>query len=232
VKFFSILKGNSSRTPEKNFADLAGVPLWFYAFSTLLEEPLTLNVDSDALRHFENLTLPSSWRLIRREDKHETWEKHRTDSPVVDMLLDFCQALENKQEIVCLTHATSPFVSLETFLAASRKLDEGYLSVQSVYGISDFAWFDQGDGLTPLNFSPGSVQRTQNLKPVVISKGAFFIARAVDILSTQSRTPDPSFLYNVSPLEAVEIDYPSDLEFARCVASGLPSRLSLWSLLT
>jgi len=231
VKFFSILKGQSSRTPEKNFADLAGVPLWFYAFSTLLGEQLTLNVDSDALKYLENLTLPSSWRVLTRESKHEAWEKNRTDSPVVDMLLDFCQVLENEQEVVCLTHATSPFVSLETFVAAARKLDEGYLSVQSVSRINDFAWIDEGNRLKPLNFSPGIVQRTQDLNPIVISKGAFFMARAVDILSTKSRSPNPSYYYDLSPLEAVEIDYPSDLEVARCIAAGLPSTLPLWNSL-
>ena len=49
------------------------------------------------------------------------------------MYLDFCENyVADKNEIVCLFHVTSPFISYDSILKASKYLQKGYDSVQSV----------------------------------------------------------------------------------------------------
>jgi len=232
VKFFTILKGTSTRIPNKNFINVGGVPLWFYSLSDLLEQDLTINVDSGALKRLEGLNLPSNWTVIPREFRHEIWEEERSDSPVLDMLFGFCKSLEDPASVVCLTHVTSPFVQLETFTHAELALSDGFRSVQSVTKIQDFAWLRNGSLDSPVNFDPKIVLKTQDLPPLLISNGAFFVAKAGDILSQSSRVPAPNFMYELSPTESIEIDHHGDLELAQRVALALPDKVDIWNSLT
>ena len=59
------------------------------------------------------------------------------------------------------------------------------------------------------------MQRTQDLSPILISKGAFFIAKAGDILDQRKRLPEPLIFFTLNHTQALEIDNYEDLEFAR-----------------
>ena len=59
------------------------------------------------------------------------------------------------------------------------------------------------------------MQRTQDLSPIFVSKGAFFIAKAGDILNQKKRLPEPLIFFPLNHVEGVEIDNFDDLEFAR-----------------
>ena len=59
------------------------------------------------------------------------------------------------------------------------------------------------------------MQRTQDLSPISVSKGAFFIARAGDILDQSKRLPEPLIFFPLDHIQSIEIDNDEDLEFAR-----------------
>jgi CMP-N-acetylneuraminic acid synthetase len=59
------------------------------------------------------------------------------------------------------------------------------------------------------------VQRTQDLSPILVSKGAFFIAEAGEILDQRKRLPKPLLFFPLDHMQAVEIDNFGDLKFAR-----------------
>ena len=67
----------------------------------------------------------------------------------------------------------------------------------------------------PVNFCTDRVQRTQDLSPILVSKGAFFIAKAGDILDQRKRLPQPLIFFPLDHTQSVEIDNFEDLEFAR-----------------
>ena len=71
----------------------------------------------------------------------------------------------------------------------------------------------------PINYDPTKVQRTQDLTPVYMSLGAFFIARASDIIEQNTRLPLPTFNYCLDSFESIEIDYPDQLLLARKIAT-------------
>ena len=64
------------------------------------------------------------------------------------------------------------------------------------------------------------MQRTQDLSPIMVSKGAFFIAKAGDILDQRKRLPEPVLFFPLDHTESIEIDNFDDLEFAR-ILKGL-----------
>ena len=157
-------------------------------------------------------------QVIKREEKHIKWENDKSidSSPVEDMLFDFCKTVDNS-EMVVLTHITSPFLKKETILKAIDILqnDHKAKSIHSVLQVQDFVWLKKGSQVSPVNFYTDRVQRTQDLQPILVSKGAFFIAKAGDILDQRKRLPEPLLFFPLNHTESVEIDNFEDLQFAR-----------------
>lgn len=218
MKIFTIIKEESQRIPEKNFADLAGNPLWWHLLSELEGLDVTVNTDSQKFINQLRASSLDSIKVINRLRKHIDWENNEDidSSPVEDMLFDFCTTID-KSEIVVLTHVTSPFLKKQTILDAIDVLQKDHKSksIHSVHQVQDFVWLKDASEPVPINFFADRVQRTQDLSPILVSKGAFFIAKAEDILDQQSRLPEPLLFYPLDHMQALEIDNFGDLEFAR-----------------
>ena len=218
MKIFTIIKEHSNRIPEKNFTDLNGKPLWWHLLQELNGLDVTVNTDSPKfLKQLQSSNLKQI-NVIKREEKHIKWENDKSidSSPVEDMLFDFCKTVDNS-EIVVLTHVTSPFLKKDTILKAIDILqnDNKAKSIHSVFQVQDFVWLKQGSQVTPVNFFTDRVQLTQDLQPILVSKGAFFIAKAGDILDQRKRLPEPLLFFPLNHIESVEIDNFEDLQFAR-----------------
>ena len=218
MKIFTIIKEQSERIPEKNFTDINGHPLWWHLLSELDGLDVTVNTDSQKfikqLQSYELKTIS----VIKRLQKYIDWENNKNidTSPVEDMLFDFCKTLD-RSEIVVLTHVTSPLLKKATIFDAVNMLQNNkkYKSIHSVQQIQDFVWIKKDSEECPVNFCPDRVQRTQDISPIFVSKGAFFIAKAGDILDQQKRLPQPLLFFPLDHTQSVEIDNFEDLEFAR-----------------
>ena len=224
MKIFTIVKEESKRIQEKNFRDLNGYPLWWHLMSELDGLDVTVNSDSQKfLKQLKKYNLRSI-KVIKREQKHIDWENDENidSSPVEDMLFDFCKTLDSS-EIVALTHVTSPFLKKETIFEAIEMLQDNKeaKSIHSVLQIQDFVWKKNENDASPVNFCTNRVQRTQDLQPIIVSKGAFFIAKAGDILKQKKRLPEPLLFFPLSHKESIEIDNFKDLEFAKLLKDSL-----------
>jgi CMP-N-acetylneuraminic acid synthetase len=218
MKIFTIIKEHSNRIVEKNFTDVNGKPLWWHLLYELNGLDVTVNTDSPKfLKQLQSSNLKQI-QVIKREEKHIKWENDKSidSSPVEDMLFDFCKTVDNSEMIV-LTHITSPFLKKETILKAIDILqnDHKAKSIHSVFQVQDFVWLKKGSQVSPVNFYTDRVQRTQDLQPILVSKGAFFIAKAGDILDQRKRLPEPLLFFPLNHTESVEIDNFEDLQFAR-----------------
>ena len=223
MKIFTIIKEESKRIPYKNFTDVNGHPLWWHLLSELDGLDVTVNTDSQKfLKQLLSSNLKSI-QVIKRDQKHIDWENDESidSSPVEDMLFDFCRTL-NTSEIVVLTHITSPFLKKETIFDAVEILqkDHNAKSIHSVLQVQDFVWVKKDSEASPVNFFTDRVQRTQDLPPIFVSKGAFFIAEAGDILDQRKRLPEPLIFFPLNHTQSVEIDNYDDLEFARLLKGG------------
>ena len=218
VKIFTIIKEESKRVPNKNFTEVNGHPLWWNLLSELNGLDITVNTDSQKfIKQLDGYELETI-SVIKRLQKHIDWEndKNIDSSPVEDMLFDFCETLD-RSEIVVLTHVTSILLKKETIFDAVKMLqnDQKSKSIHSVQKIQDFVWIKKDSEVNPVNFYSDRVQRTQDIMPLFVSKGAFFIAKAGDILDQRKRLPEPLLFFSLDHTQSVEIDNLEDLEFAR-----------------
>ena len=220
MKIFTIIKEESKRIPNKNFVEINGKPLWWHLLSELEGLDVTVNTDSQKFLDQLQASKLKSIKVIKRHKKHIDWENDEglKTSPVEDMLFDFCKTL-NRSEMVVLTHITSPFLKRKTLFNAVDILrnDIKSKSIHSVLRIQDFVWVEDNSKVVPVNFLTDRVQRTQDLSPILISKGAFFIARAGDILDQKKRLPEPLIFFPLDQLQSIEIDNFEDLSFAKFI---------------
>ena len=218
MKIFTIIKEQSKRIPDKNFVHINGHPLWWHLLSELDGLDITVNTDSPKFITQLKKSNLKSVQVLKRLKKHIDWENNENldSSPVEDMLFDFCKNLD-RSEIVVLTHVTSPFLKKETLFDAIKilKNDQKSKSIHSVHQVQDFVWLNKPNEAIPVNFHTDRIQRTQDLLPIFISKGAFFIAKAGDILDQQKRLPKPLLFFPLNHIQSIEIDNFEDLEFAR-----------------
>ena len=225
MKLFTIIKENSSRVNSKNFQIICNdIPLWKWTVNRLISDNHELHINTDSNKILNQVSSMNNVHGIRRSEKHIEWEKNsdKIGSPVEDMLIEFCENSSiPSSEVICLFHVTSPFIDLMTIEKASKYLSDGYDSVQSVKRIQDFVFMTESEKIIPINYNPSRVQRTQDIPPVFMSLGAFFISTKAKILKERKRLPGRTFNYELYSVESIEIDYPDDLQLARCVASSV-----------
>lgn len=118
-------------------------------------------------------------------------------------------------DIYILTHVTQPFTKAESIEQALNKvLYEGYDSAFSCTCIQDYCWYQN----KPLNYDRKDIVTTQNLEPVYMETGAFFIFKKEVFTKYHQRIGMNPYKYVISPLEAVDIDTAEDFELAKVVA--------------
>ena len=127
--------------------------------------------------------------------------------------------VDDDNEVIILTHVTSPFLKTETVSSAVKILGEGFDTVHSVTAKQDFAWLESFDN--PINFNPKVVQRTQDLDKIYFSNGAFFIFTKKTFMKNMNRFGKNNFLYEIDKVEGLEIDTMEDLNFAKIVYKGI-----------
>ena len=161
VKIFTIIKEESERIPDKNFADVNGRPLWWHLLSELEGLDVTVNTDSQKFTKQLRSSNLKSIKVIKRLQKHIDWENNENidSSPVEDMLFEFCETIE-RSEIVVLTHVTSPFLKKQTIFDAVDVLlnDHKSKSIHSVHQVQDFVWLKRSNEVSPVNFFTDRVQ--------------------------------------------------------------------------
>ena len=224
MKIFTYIKNDSSRIPRKNFKLLGGTPLWkhlIYSVSSFSE--VFIDTDSqeviDECNRDERLlsvtAYPRDQKFIDMEN-----DPDNSLSPALLMVENFLSRfVDNDDEIIVLTHVTSPFLKSETISRAAKILEEGFDTVHSVTAKQDFAWLKSFDN--PLNFNPGVVQRTQDLDKIYFSNGAFFIFTKETFMKNKNRFGKNNFLYEINHVEGLEIDTVDDLNFAKIVYNGI-----------
>ena len=191
MRLFTIVKQNSSRVKSKNFQIISDdIPLWKWTVNRLVSDKYKTYVNSDSDLVLNEIKELNNVEGIERNKRHILWEQNseKLGSPVESMLIEFCEREEIlPTEKICLFHVTSPFITLSEIEKASEYLDRGYDSVQSVKRIQDFTFMLEDEKVIPINYDPSRVQRTQDIPPVFMSLGAFFISTKAKILEEKKK---------------------------------------------
>ncbi len=213
--FFIIIKHNSVRIKNKNFKKIGKYQLWQHLVLKLKGKKVFIDTDSKTILKKCKKDYPWVTAYLR-EKKFINLEKVKNASPTLGMIKNFLlKYSKNDNDIIVTTHVTSPFIQLKTISDAVKKLNN-HDSVAAITKDYNFAWLEnRKKKLIPINFNPKIITKTQNLKPIIQSNGAFFIFKKKTFMKYNNRIGKNPFYYEINYPEALEIDTYDDLYLAR-----------------
>ncbi|MFV0464527.1 MAG: cytidylyltransferase domain-containing protein [Lachnospiraceae bacterium] len=204
---FIPIKLNNQRLPGKNTMLLGKDPLCNYIFKTVsrvngVDENYVYCSD-ERIKEY----IPEKLRFFKRDAA--------LDGPQVkglEIIDRFIQDVD--ADIYILTHVTQPFTKTSSIQTALDKVvHEGYDSAFSCVCIQDYCWY-QGK---PFNYQMNDIVTTQDLEPVYMETGAFYIFRKEVFTELRQRIGKRPYMQIMDAMEAVDIDTQEDFDFARVV---------------
>jgi len=213
MKFFVIIKEKSDRLPNKNFLPLNNILLYEHLLTELNGQEVYVDTDSqeilDKLSDTDIICYKRNNKFIELEN-----DSSFSVSPVLLMVENFLDTyVKDDNEIIVTPHVTSPFIKLSTIIDASKMLQSGYDSVQACTEHQEFTYF-RGK---PVNFNHDVVQKTQDLEPVIMGNGAFFIFTKKTFKKYKNRSGENPYFYPLTFPEGIEIDNKEDFELAKLI---------------
>jgi len=212
---FIPIKLNNQRLPGKNTMLLNGRPMCDYIFETIsnvdvIDEKYVYCSDEAMIRYVEPYR-HKGLRFLKRDTY--------LDGPQIKGLEIIERFVEDiNADIYILTHATQPFTKGESIRCALEKVVSGeFDSAFSAVSFQDYMWVDG----KPLNYDIKNIARTQDLKPIYMETGAFFIFRKEVFTKLGQRIGEHPYIYEVDQFEAVDVDTAEDFELATIVATYL-----------
>ncbi|NLM20332.1 MAG: acylneuraminate cytidylyltransferase family protein [Peptococcaceae bacterium] len=211
VVAFIPIKLNNQRLPGKNTMILNDRPLCEYIFNTIadidsIDEKYVYCSDESICRY-----IPGGLRFLKRDPYLDGF--HIKGLEIIEHFVRDVDA-----DIYVLTHATQPFTKKESIEHAIKQVKSGkYDSAFSVVEIQDYCWY-QG---RPLNYDMKDIVTTQNLEPIYMETGNFFIFRKEIFTQLHQRIGEEPYIHVVDRFEAVDIDERVDFEFAEAVLEYL-----------
>lgn len=211
VVSFIPIKLNNQRLPGKNLMELEGRPLCNYIFNTIKEvdaiQEKYVYCSDEKIKQY----IPNGLRFLKRDSYLDGFAVKGLE--IIDYFVRDVDA-----DVYVLTHVTQPFTKAASIKKALDKvLYEGYDSAFSCTCIQDYCWY-QGK---PFNYDMQDIVTTQNLEPIYMETGAFFIFRKEVFTKLHQRIGKNPYMYVIDQFEAVDIDTSEDFEFAKVVARYL-----------
>ena len=211
---FVPIKLNNQRLPGKNLLPLNGHPLCEYIFNSInkieeIDEKYVYCSD-ESIRKY----MPEGLKFLKRDKYLDGFQVKGLE--IIDYFVRDVDA-----DIYVLTHVTQPFTRSESIKKALAKVVSGeYDSAFSAVALQDYLWMDG----KPLNYDMNNIIRTQDLKPIYMETGAFFIFKKEVFTKLGQRIGQKPYICEIDQFEAVDIDTAEDFDFAETVAKYLEKK--------
>ncbi len=209
------MKGNSERIPNKNLKIFGGLPLYHTVLNKLLDSTLidqiVINTDSSKIIDDINKCFKSSVKIRIRK------ESLRGDYVSMNKIIDD-DINDLDSSIFMQTHSTNPLIKTETFDMAIKKMkhfisNNTYDSIFSVLKTQKRFYNKKAKAF---NHDPRMLV-TQHLEPLFEENSCFYLFTKSSFRKTKSRIGLNPFMYEMSKLESIDIDYPEDFILAENV---------------
>lgn len=208
---FIPIKLNNQRLPGKNTMLLNGKPLCSYIFKTV-EQVKQINekyvfCSDEAIKPY----LTPSLKFLKRDHSLDSFK-----TKGLDIIKSFVNMID--ADIYVLTHVTQPFTKSESIQNALDKVMSGeYDSAFSALKLQDYMWCKN----KPINYNLKDIVRTQDLEPIFMETGAFFIFTKQVIKQYGQRIGIKPYISEISQFEAIDIDDKEDFDMAQAVCKFL-----------
>ena len=206
------MKGNSERVPNKNMRDFDGVPLYHAIMKSLLTSKyidiVVIDTDSEVIakdirEHFEGSVI-----IIDRP------EKIQGDFVSMNEIIAYDLNTVTGRHFI-QTHSTNPLLKTETINKAIEKYFEKLKKYDSVFAVTKVQTRFYDKNANPINHNPQELLRTQDLEPLYEENSNFYIfSKQAFTDAGNKRIGLKPQIFEVSKLEAVDIDEPEDFILA------------------
>lgn len=214
VVSFIPIKLNNQRLPGKNTLLLNSRPTCEYIFDTIntvdtIDEKYVYCSD-EAIKEY----MPKGLTFLKRDTYLDGFQIKGLE--IIDRFVKDVDA-----DIYVLTHVTQPFTKAESIRKALDKVISGeYDSAFSAVMLQDYMWMHG----KPFNYDMKNIPRSQDLEPIYMETGAFFIFRKEVFTELGQRIGNKPYIHVIDQFEAVDIDTVEDFEFAKAVAKYLQEK--------
>ena len=137
--------------------------------------------------------------------------------------MDIIEAFVNDidADIYIITHVTQPFTKGKSILEALDKVKSGaYDSAFSAVELQDYMWYHG----KPFNYDIKDIVRTQDLEPIYMETGAFFIFTKRVFKELHQRIGNTPYISVIDQFEAIDIDTKEDFALAEAVAEYIKKK--------
>lgn len=212
---FIPIKLNNQRLPGKNTMLLNGRPTCDYIFETISSIDSIDNkyvyCSDESIKPYIAPYEKNGLTFLQRDKYLDGFQVKG-----LEIIEHFVRDVD--ADIYILTHVTQPFTKRKSIDEALKKVVSGeYDSAFSAVVLQDYLWAKG----KPLNYDMKNIVRTQDLEPIYMETGAFFIFRKEVFTKLKQRIGDKPFIYQIDQFEAVDIDTEEDFKFAEVVAAYL-----------
>lgn len=204
-------RGGSIRTPGKNLQKILGVPLFLWAANNLnrILPKENIYIDSDS-EEILSLAQKHGFRTIKRPENLATNSTNGNEFMLWEV--------SNVEADIYVQHLPPMiFLKRETLDKAINAVTSGeYDSAVGVISEHFYMW-EEGKPKYDLLNLPNSF----TLPLSIIEGMGLYVTTRESILKNKTRIGKNPALIQLDKFEAIDIDYPADLEFARAAAKGL-----------
>jgi len=211
VVSFIPIKLNNERLPGKNTLPLGNRVMCEYIFETVnkvegIDEKYVYCSDESIKRY-----ISGEIEFLKRDTYLDGFQVKGLE--IIDYFLK-----DVKADIYVLTHVTQPFTKSSSIAEALDKVMGGeYDSAFSARVIHDYCWYKG----KPFNYDMKDIVTTQNLEPIYMETGAFYIFTREVFEKYRQRIGIKPYMKVINQIEAVDVDTADDYEFAKAVAEYL-----------
>lgn len=215
VVSFIPIKLNNQRLPGKNTMMLEGRPMCDYLFETIaavdtIDEKYVYCSD-ESIKAYIAPYEDKGLKFLKRDPYLDGFQVKGLE--IIEHFIKDVDA-----DIYVLTHVTQPFTKGSSIAEALEKVLSGeYDSAFSAVVLQDYMWMNG----KPFNYDMKNIVRTQDLEPIYMETGAFFIFRKEVFTELGQRIGNRPYIYEIDQFEAVDVDVAEDFEFAKVVARYL-----------
>ena len=205
------MKGHSARVPGKNIRNFCGEPL-FYKIARQLEnclfiDKIIINTDSDDIAELAK-------KEFSKVQIHKRPESLLGDDVPMNEIIAY-DLTQVKGDFILQTHSTNPLLKAETLEKAWHVFLKNFeIGIESLFSVTRLQTRLYDKDLKPINHNPSELLKTQDLPPVYEENSNFYFFTRKSFFEKNKRIA-PSFkIFEVSKLEAFDIDYEVDFKLA------------------
>lgn len=210
---FLPVKGTSERIKNKNTSLLNGKPLFLHTLEKLVKCPF-----------FDEVFLDTEMDSIYEMAKHTGCTYLKRDPALATNKTDghslfYNEAKKVDADIYVQILGTSPFIkpsTIERGINILKEQGDKYDSVILVKREKQYTWNESGP-----NYDREHIPNSKDLPDTVIETMGLYITNKHVALDKRRRYGQNPYLLDAEPIEATDVNYPLDFEYAEVISKGL-----------